>query len=694
MRRVLVDHARKRKRVKRGAGRKRVTLSTSMALCGDAEEASRRIGMRIGSSVLRRLIGAGGMGLVYEAEQEHPRRTVAIKVMRRGLATREILRRFEWEVEALGRLHHPGIAQVYETGTFEEDGETLPYFAMEYVRDACTLTQWVARQRLDRRARIELLATLCDAVQHGHQMGVIHRDLKPANVLVDSDGRPKVIDFGVARATRSDVALTTLQTRAGELLGTLQYMSPEQCDGDPLAIDVRSDVYSLGVILYELLCGKPPYSLDDLSIAAAARRIREEIPAVPPGLRRELRGDPEAIVLKALEKERDRRYDSAEQFAHDLRNHLAGEPNLARRASRSRRALRQVARHPVLATAVLCATLVGVSLVSMVVGARMVLSAPDAVSLDGSRGKARLVSRSGLTLAEWDVGPAGSVLLADLVEQPAELGGERLVVVGAGSDAAWEHGPEVCTFSVDRPERLLWSSARAPIVQPAGESDRPEARFVLGLVFLEDVLAESPGEELVVVHRLSTYSAQTIRVFDLAGVLRYEAWHDGGIFDVRWLPAARRLVVAALDSERRWDQLGHALGDSSAPYPVVAFALEPRDGRIGEPRWIVRGGERQDETLAWYLWLGPLEHLAVLEYAVPSFSSDAMAFDASGHVKLAVRGWPNVERLPRPQLFFVLDGEGRVVARHDDDAYKRWHDAGLLPPFSAYELLPYECLPR
>jgi non-specific serine/threonine protein kinase/serine/threonine-protein kinase len=305
------------------------------AVPGDVPDDDRgpdpNIGKAIGQFHVKSVIGSGGFGTVYWATQQQPRRNVALKLMKRGVTSRSALRRFKFEAQLLARLRHPGIAQVYETGTHDEGEDTVPYFAMEYVPGALSLTTYAREKKLDTQARLELFTDICDAVAHGHQKGIIHRDLKPGNILVDSTGRPKIIDFGVARATDSDLTVTTLQTDLRQIIGTLQYMSPEQCGDDALDIDTSSDVYALGVVLYELVCDELPYVIsEDTPVPAAVMTIRTQEPTRPSAFNRSLRGDVETIVLKALSKERDRRYRSAAELGDDICRFLSNEPIVAR----------------------------------------------------------------------------------------------------------------------------------------------------------------------------------------------------------------------------------------------------------------------------------------------------------------------------------------------------------------------------
>ena len=246
--------------------------AAAVAVGGDAAPQA------VGPYRIVRLIGRGGMGEVYEAEQDDPRRRVALKVVRTGLFGQEHRSRFRHEAQVLGRLRHPGIAQILEAGTSEEADAGRPYFAMELV-DGQPLLEFAEARKLGTDERLELMLLVCDALHHAHQNGVIHRDLKPANIRVESGGQPKILDFGVARSTDADVQAVTVQTQLGELVDTLPYMSPEQASGDPAALDTRSDVYSVGVILYELLAGNLPYAIGGVGITEAVRAIREEEPS-------------------------------------------------------------------------------------------------------------------------------------------------------------------------------------------------------------------------------------------------------------------------------------------------------------------------------------------------------------------------------------------------------------------------------
>jgi serine/threonine protein kinase len=309
------------------------------------------LGTNIGPYRLLERLGEGGFGVVYLAEQHHPvRRTVALKVLKPGMDTGQVIARFEAERQALALMDHPNIARVLDGG---ETDTGRPYFVMELVKGV-PITRYCDEHQLSPRERLALFVPVCEAVQHAHQKGIVHRDIKPTNVLVaDYDGRavPKVIDFGIAKAMGQSLTERTLVTNVGGIIGTLEYMSPEQAEFNSHDIDTRADIYSLGVLLYELLTGTTPLTkqrLVESAITEALRLIREEEPPTPSTrlsdskeslpsvsaqrkreparLTREVRGELDWIVMKCLEKSRTRRYETANGLARDLQRYLSDEP--------------------------------------------------------------------------------------------------------------------------------------------------------------------------------------------------------------------------------------------------------------------------------------------------------------------------------------------------------------------------------
>ncbi|MGO8673699.1 MAG: tetratricopeptide repeat protein [Capsulimonadaceae bacterium] len=321
----------------------------------------------IGPYTLLELIGIGGMGQVWLAEQKEPvRRRVAVKLTRSVTDTADVVARFESERQALALMDHPNIAKVFDGGS-TPDGR--PYFVMEYVAGS-PITAYCDKHRLTTRQRMELFIQVCEGVQHAHQKAIIHRDLKPSNILVSEvNGKPmpRIIDFGVAKATSQRLTDQTIYTRVGTVIGTLEYMSPEQADSAGQDIDTRTDVYSLGVILYELLVGALPLDFKKLPFDQALKLLREEEPpkpstmlrtrsdtstktaenrgADPPALTRQLQGDPDSIVLKAVEKDRSRRYSAPLELSADLQRYLRNEPVMARPASTTYRVKKYAQRH-------------------------------------------------------------------------------------------------------------------------------------------------------------------------------------------------------------------------------------------------------------------------------------------------------------------------------------------------------------
>jgi hypothetical protein len=331
------------------------------------------IGTRIGRYKLLERIGEGGCGVVYMAEQEEPvRRRVALKIIKLGMETKSVIARFEAERQALALMDHPNIARVFDAGATERGS---PYFVMELVRGV-RITEYCDQNRLNIRQRLDLFVQICHAIQHAHQKGVIHRDIKPSNIMIAlQDGLPvpKVIDFGIAKATEARLADRPLLTADAQLIGTPAYMSPEQAEMSGLDIDTRSDIYSLGVLIYELLTGKTPFDAKELlksGLDEMRRTLREREPPRPsvrlsalqrPDLAKTaesrqveparlmslLHGDLDWIVMKTLEKDRTRRYETANGLALDIQRYLSNEPIMARPPSRLYRLGKLVRRNRV-----------------------------------------------------------------------------------------------------------------------------------------------------------------------------------------------------------------------------------------------------------------------------------------------------------------------------------------------------------
>jgi non-specific serine/threonine protein kinase/serine/threonine-protein kinase len=534
------------------------------------------------------VLGVGGMGTVYSAEQESPKRTVALKVIRWEVASDDVLRRFAREAEALGRLQHPGIARIYAAGT----ANGVPYFVMELVRGK-PLTEYARTECRDLAARLELFARVCDAVQYAHQQGVIHRDLKPANILVDETGQPKILDFGVARLTEGENP-GTLKTDVGVVVGTLQYMSPEQVGGDPLEIDTRSDIYALGVILYELLAEHLPYSWQAGGIAKAAQTIMLTEPESLGSINRHYRGDIETIAAKALEKEKARRYASAAALASDIRHYLRDEPISARPVSAAYQLRKLMRRHR--------GVVVGLAVAAVALVAGTVVSAAMAVRANGAS-----------HLAETRRGEAvAAQRLADQRREEAERGRNAADAARRSADSAREDAVRQRAAAIASSRRATTEAEKAfatsTFLQNMLESTNPEVTEGRNVTIKEVVdragrglaaggLANQPtvrADMYVTLGR--TYGAvaaydSALVYFDSAHAIRartlgplhpttVDALLMGGemLNYKRDLPAAERRFRTALDAARRIQPLHVDLVVDAMRRLALILELMQREG--------------------------------------------------------------------------------------------------------------------
>ncbi|MGE3781073.1 MAG: serine/threonine protein kinase, partial [Pirellulaceae bacterium] len=440
---------------------------------------------QIGRFRVLRVLGEGGMGIVYEAEQDNPRRSVALKVIRPDLFSPEILRRFGREAQILGRLHSPGIAQIYEAG-LADDGR--PFIALEFIH-GIPLQEYARCHLPGTEDRLHLFARVCDAVQHAHDHGIIHRDLKPSNILVDGTGQPKVLDFGVARSEGGEWQTAGGRTQTGQMIGTPQYMSPEQVGGLPQTLTIRSDVYSLGVILFELLSNRRPYQLDHLSLPEVSRVIREHEPFRRSARDSIFRGELGTIVEKAMEKDKSRRYASAGELATDIRRYLNDEPIRARPPSATYRMQKFVRRYKALVGGI-----VGV-VVALLLGLIGVLGMYAQAQREADKARqARDFLVSILRISETDARggsvPARQILAdaelriqAEFVNQP-ELRAELLDVIGDVQRGMARRAPRA----------MILHLSGAVQLRKADGTERSAARHEL--VYLNDRLTLSADAQL------------------------------------------------------------------------------------------------------------------------------------------------------------------------------------------------------
>jgi WD40 repeat protein/serine/threonine protein kinase len=526
---------------------------------------------------LRAVLGTGGMGVVYLATQLSTRRTVALKVIRPGTASDAISRRFEHEALLLAKLSHPGIAQVFEAGDADFGFGRQRFIAMEYL-DGPTICDYVDAHCLDMAARLELIARLADATHHAHQRGIIHRDLKPANVLVvaardhDAIGQPKILDFGVARVDRAAAGVTSMGTSVGQLVGTLPYMSPEQVLGDSDDIDVRSDVYALGVLLFRVIAGELPHRLDGASIAEIARIIRDEPPRRISTLQPRAAGDIESIVNRALEKDRERRYQSAGDLAADIRRSLAHEPIEAHPATTFyylRKFVRRNRRIAALASALVAVVLVGTA-VSVWFGidatiarghAEMALDRAERRTRDATESEAQArsqayfasIAAASAALSAFDASAAARALESVEVDRRGTWEWRHLALAADASvrtlrapmSAVYDveyarDGSFIVSGSFDRTVRL-WNVSDGSLRATLEGHERP----VWGVAVHPDGtrVASGGGDRTVRLWRVSD------------GVeLQRGVGHEGAITGVVWSPDGRLVATSSEDGTVRfWD---------------------------------------------------------------------------------------------------------------------------------------------
>jgi eukaryotic-like serine/threonine-protein kinase len=536
-------------------------------------------GTTIGGFRLVRQIGAGATGVVYVAQQQHPARVVALKVLREELRASAVQRRFEIEAELLGRLHHPGIAQIYAADP--GDGRTPPFIAMELVNGP-PITEFVEGRALPMRDRVALVASACDAVQHAHQRGIIHRDLKPGNILVDDEGQPKVVDFGVARPADAAASGATMGTEIGQLVGTLAYMSPEQVAADPDGIDTRTDIHALGVILFRLLTGRLPYAHDDPPLPELARRILQDNPPRLATFDPSLRGDLEIIVSRALAKEKERRYPSAAGFAADLRRHLAGQPISAAADSAWYVVRRRLGRYR---AALAVSAAVVAALVALTVYANLQRARADDTNRELQYQLATsTIERSRLLSLTGNVPIAESLAWRELFRQPDSSHARwTLWDIYSRTPSLWarlihEQGTQTVRFSPDGRTLVTAGRVDGRIHLLDAASGRTLTTFASQPVNgVKRALLSADGRSI-----LAASVDGTIRLWDVAsGAIRRELPRAApGLVDLVPIADTGTVVTAGASGLRIWSLAsGEQVADLSSMAAAPVALAASRDGR-------------------------------------------------------------------------------------------------------------------
>jgi serine/threonine protein kinase len=525
---------------------------------------------RIGEYLLERKVGSGGAGSVYRARHAQTDRIVAVKLLTQRLGESAAAARAWRELQVLSQLRLVCLPRLLDYG--EHDGRL--YLVSEFIEGA-TLARYCDERNLDRRQRVELLAEVAEALHELHGYAVIHRDIKPDNIIVDGQGRPFIVDLGLASLLGDDSTRTI--TEEGVPIGSPAFMSPEQARGEMKALSALSDVYSLGATAYFVLTGDTPHDTR-VSVHEAIRRVAQTPPRPPRELAPALPKALSAVLQKSVSPKPRDRYASAQAYAEDLRRWLRGDAVEATPPSAAQKFGRFVGRHPIFSTTAASAVLSLSVVVASLISIRWVNAQPWGVAIDPDGSAVRLKSFSGAVLFQWHLGEKGRAYLAEFVVDSPMAPESRLALLGLDGNCQREESGELFAASASDPGTILWRSGRfgETFPLPPGFEVRDDDVYTLRCAEIADVFPSRPGKEVVSLHLHPRRPFTALRVTDMAGAVLYQVWHRGHLSDVHWAAGSKLLLACGVSNDERLRR-----GDTrlqKGVYPTVVFGVTPKIG--------------------------------------------------------------------------------------------------------------------
>jgi len=642
---------------------------------------------RIPGYQLHERLGRGAGGDVFAATRDGMPQRFAVKILNRQLGVRSATQRAWRELQLLSQLRLECLPRLLDYG--ETDGRL---FLVTELIEGSTLLEHCQADALNRRARAELLAMVADAVHTLHEQGVLHRDLKPSNIIIDSTGRPLIVDFGIASLLADDVMETL--TADGVPIGSPAFMSPEQARGDRREINTRSDVYGLGATAYMVLTGEPPHDAD-ATLHETLHRITHDQPRDPRALDSKMPKPLADVLRKAVSPKPADRYASTAEFAADLRRWLAGDAVEAGSMGPMQRVCRTVARHPFLATAGLCVLMAGVFIAAVVLTTWRMAYVPSDVVVDRN-GIARLISRSGNVLHTWRAQNLSNIHGGWLIDADDHGIEHDLVVLGFTRANQSPFDRKLIAFRADDPETIQWSIDDSP-----SEFDPPPRislwetnPYRVEWLSRADVFDDPPGDELIAVHRNADYSPVSIRIYDMRGNVLYEAWHDGELSGLHWIEDQRRLICIGVNSECGLSERGEGLpytNIASQSHPLVVFALDINE-KTRHRKWVSPRTLPVTMPAAWYKCVLPIEEYDRIFNGRKMLIAFNEGATAPSHDGLEIALYARRDDQPI-NLVLIINSAGEVIHHRRTSQFRTFNPDYDITPLYLGEMPKYNRTP-